>query len=322
MSAQDRTLDQYQEWMNINAVSHLMRTVRSVGILERLRQGQMTAEQLCESLSLRPEPAGLLLDAVVAIGVVEKYGDDYALSQAARLFCQYDDDLGDARWERLAGLATGTVERDADDQAFFDHAAATQWIHTPAAMQAAEILDVGGEGEKTGLNILDLGCGSAVWSCAMAHRDADAKLTLVDQAGELAAANSTAQSIGVQDRVSTVEGDPCEVELPTAKFDIVLLAERLHALDDETSGRLLARAVDAALPGGRVVVIDQFRGPTRPDVVESVEALKLVLDTSAGRIRTLEESQLQMEQKGLTDIQFTFLAASRVHLGLAVGVKS
>ena len=94
MSAQDRTLDQYQELMQINAASHLIRAARQLGILEELRGGQRTCGQLCEALSLSATPADLLLDGLVAIGIVEKYEDDVALSQAAQLLCQYDDDLG------------------------------------------------------------------------------------------------------------------------------------------------------------------------------------------------------------------------------------
>ena len=75
MSAQDRTLDQYQKWLNVNAVSHLIHASRRLGILQALEDGQRTATQLCESLSLRPEPTGLLLDAIVAIGIIEQYRD-------------------------------------------------------------------------------------------------------------------------------------------------------------------------------------------------------------------------------------------------------
>ncbi len=322
MSAQQRTLDQYHELMHINAVSHLIRTARRVGLFDALNEGQRTADQLREELSLRAEPAGLLLDALVASGIIEKYGDDYALSQAARLLCQYDEDLGDRRWERFVDHLLGNQQDDGrDDRQHLEYLAATQWIHTPAAMQAAEILDIGGVGEVAGPSILELGCGSAVWSCAMAHRDPAARVTLVDHAGALAAAMATAQSIGMADRVITIEGDPATAPLPTDEFDIVLIAQRLHASSMADADALLDRAVRASKPGGRVVVIDLFRGPARPTLAESIEALKLELETTAGRMRTVEEVQAQMGRHGLQRVQFTFLAASRINLALAVGRK-
>lgn len=163
MSAQDITLQQYHQWMKINATSHLIRTARQINIFAELRKGQRTLEQLCEAQDLKSDPTSLLLDALIAIGIVEKYGQDYALARTAHLLCQYDDDLGDIQWQRLANAVQGKTSRlDNNDQLHFDHAAATQWIHTPSAIQAAEILDIGGQGEPQGISILDLGCGSAV----------------------------------------------------------------------------------------------------------------------------------------------------------------
>ena len=87
---------------------------------------------------MQRDSAGLLMDGLVAIGIVEQYDDDYALSQAARLLCLYDEDLGDRRWEQLVDRVRGEHDQF-DDQRQYDFLAATQWIHTQAAMQAAEI---------------------------------------------------------------------------------------------------------------------------------------------------------------------------------------
>lgn len=308
--------------MQINAASHLMRAARSVGLIGQLREGQRTAQQLCESLSLVDDSGRLLLDSLVAIGIIEKYGDDYALSRAGHLFCQYDDDLGDRRWQRLVPLLKGDSNRNAiDDQDHFDYLAATQWAHTASAIQAAEILNLGGEGEIEGPKLLDLGCGSAVWSCAMAHRDDAATVVAVDHHAALQAALASADSIGLSDRFKTIEADPEQVTVSDDEFDLVLLAQRISSLDNDRGENLLGRAVAATKPGGRVVVIDLFRGPTKPNLAESVEALKLELDTADGHMRSLEQAQQELKSAGLTDVQFTFLAASRVNMGMAVGVK-
>ena len=79
MSAQDRTLDQYQQFMRINAAASLFRLAREMGVLGKLREGQRTLEQLCEKLSLRGEPAKLMMDALVATNIIEQYEEDYAL---------------------------------------------------------------------------------------------------------------------------------------------------------------------------------------------------------------------------------------------------
>ena len=92
-SAQERTLGLYHQLMQINAASHLIRSLRKLGLIDALREQQCTLEQLCVPKSLDAEVVREILDAAVAIGIVEQYQEDYALSRAAHLLCQYDHDL-------------------------------------------------------------------------------------------------------------------------------------------------------------------------------------------------------------------------------------
>ncbi len=318
MSAQDRTLDQYHELMQINAVSHILRAAREIGIFSQLGQGQHTADQLCSTLKLKPSSAMLLLDALLATGIVERYGEDYALSSAARLLCQYDTDLGDSYWAKLTEDVQGKSP-EPELRRHFESVAATQWIHTPAAMQAAEILDIANI-ESESLRVLDLGCGSGVWSCAIAYAHPAMQIVFVDDPVAIGAAQTTASSIQLTDRFTTIIGDPLTAALPEDhSFDFVLIAQRLHALDEATGEQLLRRSLPALKPGGKLVVIDLFRSPAKPNLCEAVEALKFDLLTPHGRMRKLEESKATLDRVGLANIQFTYLANSRVNLGLMVG---
>ncbi len=323
MTAQDRTLEQYHQLMQLNAASHLIRTGRQVGVLGELREGQRTLEQLCETLNLNAELAKSLMSALVSIGIVEQYEDDYALSRAAHLLCQYDDDLGDARWERLGKLVQGEEARTENDDAKYDaYIAATQWVHTPAAMEAAEILDIGGEGEPTGVAILDLGCGSAVWSSASGYRDQEAKITAVDFPGAIEAANSTASSIGLGDRFETIAGDPRTVELPEEAFDWVMIPQRLSCFDAEGAAELLKVAYRATKPGGRTVVIDLFLSQAKSNLAECIEVLKLDTETRGGYVRTVEQIESELKEAGFSEVQLAFMSKSKAHLGLAVATKA
>ena len=326
MNAQDKTLDQYQQFMKINAAAHLFRSARELGLLTELREGQRTLTQLCEKLSLKRGATKLVLDALVASSIIEKYEEDYALSRVAHLLCQYDQDLGDVTWNHLVDHVRDAGESDADetttdDQAYLNSLAATQWVHTPAAMQAAEMLDLGGEDGISGLKILDLGCGSAVWSAAMAHRDQKATVIAVDQAAALKAAQSTADSIGLGDRFRAIEADPVKADLDDAEFDLVLVAQRLGCLGPNDGQKLLSKAIKALKFGGKLVVIDLFRGPAKPDMSECVEALKLKLGTQHGSMRTLEAIQTELAEHGLENAQVTFMPDSRVNMGMAVASR-
>lgn len=333
MTQQDRTLDRYQELMQINAASHVLRTARQIGLFDELRSGQKTADQLVQSLKLDRSGLDLMLDCLIAMNVIERYEDDHALAPVMQLLCQYDGDLGDASWQRLAALVRGEFT-GAPDRSYLDSLAATQWVHTPAAMQAAEMLDMGGEtgpmgqiaddGSVMPLRILDLGCGSAVWSCAMAYRDGQATIVAIDDEPALAAAQSTANAIQLGDRFETRSGDPETIELSDQDFDLAVIAQRLHAATDAGRGVLIDKAYQALVPGGRLVVIDLFRGPTKPRLTETIEALRVHAGTGGrgeGRMQSIEALQSQLKSCGLVDIRFTFIEASRVNFGMMVATK-
>lgn len=301
---------------------HLVRTATSIGLLDELRDGQRTLDELCQARYLNRETTALLLDALVSLGVVELYGDDYAISQAARLLNDYDRDLGDATWETLPDLLLGKTSRQSIETRQSEHRdIATQWTQTAASMQAAEILDVGGEGDLQSPRILDLGCGAAVWSSAMAHRSPQSSVVAVDYDEASLAAQNTADSIGLTSRFEFRGQNPMEIELESDHYDLVVLAKRLHHVDESSAMKWMVRGVDAAKPGGTVVVIDLFRGPKRVTLTESIEALLLMLETSSGHIRTLQEGQEIMKEAGLEKIQFTFLSNSSTGLGMCVGKK-
>ncbi|OYP28441.1 class I SAM-dependent methyltransferase [Rhodopirellula sp. MGV] len=319
--AGDRTVQQYQEWMQINGAAHLMRAARESGVTAALRDRQHSLEELCEALSLQPATTRLLLGGLVAIGYVEQYGDDYALARAGHLLCQYDEDLGDARYGTLVARLKGETVESLSADSYRDDIAATQWIHTSAAMQAAEVLDVGGESYQ-GTRVLDLGCGSAVWSCAMAHRDETATVLAVDHPGAVEAARATAQSINLQDRYEFLPADPRQVDLGEREFDLVVLAQVLSAYSDDEAAALVKQSASVLASGGRLAVPDLYIGPGKAGLKESLGRLTTNLATPAGRVRELRDCQQMLLAAGLGAIQFTYLAASPTGLGMMVAEKA
>ncbi|MEL7263261.1 MAG: class I SAM-dependent methyltransferase, partial [Planctomycetota bacterium] len=284
-----------------------------------------------DALNLRPQPTTLMLEALIRLGVVERYDEDYALSALAQLLCQHDRDLGDEIWsnaeQRLRvskdSETVPTEEQPADPLRIFgDRIAATQWTHTKSAIQAAEVLDIGGQGNQQ-LRVLDLASGSAVWSSAMAFRDPGMRVVAVDHAMALAAARATVKSIDLERRFEFLDADPIAISegsLPADDpFDMVLIAQRLHLLNDEDAIAWLRRVRQYLKPDGRIVVIDLFHGPPSDvpqPLVEILAALKVELGTRDGSVRTIEQSNVMLRAAGFSGGQFTFLPDSAVQMGL------
>lgn len=155
----------------------------------------------------------------------------------------------------------------------------------------------------------------------MAHRDPKSTVTAVDYPEALVAAQSTADSIELGDRFDTVASDPFQAELPENHFDLVVLAQRLACEHSQRAEQMIDLAIASAKPGARIAVIDLFRGPAKPSLGETIEALRLELATQAGHVRTLQEIQQTLVDRGLHSVQFAFLEASKGNYGVAVGVK-
>lgn len=318
MSAQDETLDRYHILMRLNAQAHALRIARELGIFRILMQGQKTAEQIATALQVNTQVLTPLLDSLVAMKVLEQYQDDFAIAAVTRLLCNYDSDLGDSQWLNLEQRLRGGHPTDED--AYFDSAAATQWIHTGAAKQAAEILDIGGE--RKGLRVLDLGCGSAVWSAAMAYVDPLMTVVAADTPQRLEAAKSTIESIGLGDRFTFLEQTPETGAIPEGPFDLILLAGRITSTpaeeDRATFEKLHSRLSDV----GEIAIIDLFQSPGTKTINETIEALRIVATTRHGEIRDATAMRASLQDAGFEGCQFAFLAASRQGWGLMLARKS
>ena len=263
--AQLQALEAYTRIMDVNGAAQVFRAAVELGMFDTLETGQKTAAQLATACQVEQEPAELLLDALCAVGVVERYGDHFALAQVMHLMPCDLRDLGDRYWQHLTefvrtGKSIPHVEASAlDETDFHAEGAASQWMMTPAALDVTRLLDIGHT--RRGLHILELAAGSAVWSLAMAHCDPECRLTIVDEPHQLAAARSHAEGIGVNDRVNWVEADYRSAELPAESFDLAILANATHL--EATSDSLIRhlRRIRAWIrPGGELAVIDVFPG--------------------------------------------------------------
>ena len=109
---------------NRNALTHAIRTAVSLGIVDALSEKQMTVPELAEKLALNPGALQLLMDLLCETELIEKYGDDYALSAVARLIPKQLYDFGDYYWNQLGDFVRSgeslpiASEIDATDQDF------------------------------------------------------------------------------------------------------------------------------------------------------------------------------------------------------------
>lgn len=321
-----RTIDAYQNLKNINAQSHAIRTAVKLGIIGELRQGQKSLEQLAEHCKLKPEGLRLVLEVLKATGLIEQYGEDYALAQVGQIWPEPLADLGDRYWEHLEHWLKNdeTVPQNPatplDQQDYLSEHAADAWWSTPAALDAAKALSIGDN--RKSLKILDLYCGGGVFSLVLLHHDPTATATLVDQAEQLIEAKKNVDGMTNADLIEWLECNPVDAQLASNQFDLVLISRQVHQLSPEDFEKVLRLAHRALKPDGEIVLIDIFPGQTDGDLSRTVRELELALRTHGRPMLSPQTVEYQLKQHGFSEVRFAHLPATPKIFGLILARKT
>jgi len=247
-----------------------------------------------------PRAAGMLLNALTAMGVLRKEGDRFRCTEAARA-------LGEARaglmhmahlWDTWSGL-TGAVRSGTAPRS---SGAAHQVEHFIAAMDARARTVTGDAlrlvGTKGLRRMLDVGGGPATFAIAFAQASPELQVEVLDLAPVLPIARGHVRAAGLEDRVTVRAGDLCSDDLGTG-YDLVLVSAICHMLGEDQNQDLLGRCVKALAPGGRVAIREFILDPDRAGPPSAaLFALNMLVGTPHGNAYTEAEYRSWLEQAG------------------------
>ena len=202
---------------------------------------------------------------------------------------------------------------------FLASSAANEWLTTPAALDAVQVLDLGKT--RSGLRILEIGCGSGIFGSTFIHHDPDSRLVLLDHRANLKRAEKTIESLSAQDRVQYVEADYMELDLDHQPFDLVVAAGIVHRHSESQCEQIFKRVHQNLKPGGEFVVVDIFPGQDKGDTTRSILSLEIALRTNHGRLHEPARFQHQMIMNGFDQIRFAHLPAPPHIWGLVLAQR-
>ncbi len=315
--SQNKIPSRYFELLQTQALASSIRVARNHGVFRELFAGQKSTAELARKCQLHEGHLAACIQVLVAAGVLEQYGDDIAISHLMRLMIGSESSFDRSLFD--AAEAYVKEGRCAESKSEFRRRLIDrQWTHTAAAMEASSVLDIGGA--RVGLNVLELGCGAGVWSAPMIYRDANARITLVDQEELLPFAMQTYQSIDIADRASVVACDYRQWDVPLGEFDLVVLSETLFLETDAEAVVLLGRSYDALQKGGAVVVLEPILDDEHPSMARAALTWEVAI-ACGGRIRSAAEIQRLMRGAGFGEAQWGLLSAENQSLGLVIAQK-
>ena len=301
--------------------SRCILTALELDIFTAIGEGA-NAEQIGTRIHANARAAEMLLNALVALGLVTKSGGIYSNTpESARFFVQGSKDnhrdglLHTAniwhRWSTLSdAVRRGTcVPFDHRNNDPRDNArdSTLEWTANFIAgmdgnAKARAPLLVQALGTAGVRRILDLGGGSGAYSIAFAKESSEVRCEILDVPEVVPLTTEYINKAGVSAQISLHSGDMLTDDLGSG-YDIIMLNAICHMFSGEQNLSIFRRAQRALAPHGRLVVQDFILNPDKTGPQHAVLfSLNMLVATDAGASYNELEYIGWMKSAGFTQV--------------------
>ena len=288
---------------DVQALAAALAAAEETGLIAALAQHPASATDLSARCSIDARACACVLDVFEAFDLTSREGDRYRVGPELIERSTRPLPLGEKElelWQHAPiFLRTGTplltmdAAPEAREQIYRDVVSSLGSVFAAAADHLA------GRCDLTPGSILDLGCGSGVWSLAIARRLPSARVTGLDLPSVVDQFRARAAALGIDYRIDTIEGDMHSVALPDDQWELAIIANVLRLEPVERARALIKRGVAALRPGGSLLIVDALAsGSAAAERARAVYGLHLAMRTHLGRVHTAGEIRQWMEQAG------------------------
>ena len=314
--------DSPQPW-NVEEILALGRSYQGAAVLgaaaeldlfSAVSSAPLPASELARQLQCDQRALTMLLDALVALRLLEKSDGKYVLPAGLDAFLTPDGAqsvLAMAQhqahclrnWAQLARVVkTGRPAdrlpsvrgQEGQQEAFIG---AMHNISAPNADQVIRAVQ-----PLRFEHLLDIGGASGTWTIAFLRACPSAQATLFDLPHVIAMAQQRLAAAGMDKRVRLVPGDFSLDTLPPGA-DLAWVSAIVHQNSRAQNRALFAKVCKALVPGGRIAIRDILMGEdrTRP-VAGALFAINMLAATEGGGTFTFGELREDLEAVGFAEV--------------------
>ncbi|MEM6682340.1 MAG: class I SAM-dependent methyltransferase [Pseudomonadota bacterium] len=274
-----------------------------LGLFDAISPGEgKTSQVLADELEVNHTALEHLLDCMATIHFLEQVDGIYTLTDTAIRYLRRD---GAATMAELIKVSNGPLENwmnlaqtirtgkpadpiENDMAGFYTPLVEATF---PTQFRAATRLGLKIGIEKTkGLHVLDVGAGYAPWAAAILELSEGATATINDIDGVLDGACKKMAAMKLEDRVTYLPGDFHAIDFGQNVYDVVVLGHICRTEGPDKAPGLIARAVDALKPGGRLILADYFADNDRKLNTFGVQmGLTMLANATNGQMLTNEQ---------------------------------
>lgn len=286
----------------------IVRMALTLDVFTPLANGPLEAESIAQACGCDPIGLHALLDYLVSVKALEYQAGQYTLTPSAETFLvrgrqTYAGDLILAYTDPVMWNGFVQALRTGQPSRYEEPHAQDAWLESYSRTRISKGLEmwraVGVEGQS-GLRILDVACGCAIKSFALAQTDPSIHVTCLDQPKVLEVARDLAERMNLTAQVTFAPEDLFTVDLGHDQYDIALLGQITQYLTPEQNIDLYRR-VHAALSPQGTLVIDEPMIADR--TAEWLNFLTLFMwCDSGGKIYLFDEYRVWLESAGFARV--------------------
>lgn len=318
-----RTFSKLSDMADGFVTARVLQAAVQLGFFDALKEQARDAAQVASLAGTDPRATELLLNALVALGVLEKTQSIFTLNEFSEEFlvssspCDYS---GMLRFDALSWNVWGKLEQavrhgkpvraadmyqeDAHETEIFIGAMDSLVKARGDAKVLGEVLDL-----DNVRKILDVGPGPATYVIQLCRDHPLLEGTLFDLEGTMRITERYVGSSDVRERIRCLTGDYRSDPIP-GRYDLVFLSNIIHSEGSEENRRLIKKLHANLYSGGRLVlkdhILDDSLVQPRPG---ALFALLMLLTTNSGRCYSFDEVRTWLEEAGYVRIQRMTLPA-------------
>lgn len=287
------------------AVPRIILTANNYRIFDQLEGKGKTAERLAHAITADPRAAELLLNSLVAAGLLKKEDSRYRNTAVSSKYLvsgkpAYQGNIlrhYNTLWDNWSGLDT-VLKTGRPSKKSHHHESFILGMHDLALQKVSAVIkNINLAGVK---RMLDIGGGPGTYAVAFAKKNIN--VTLFDFPETIKIAKKLVAVSGCANRITFLPGDFTKADFRNA-YDMVFVSHILHAYSDKACLSLLKKCTASLTPGGRVVVQEFFLDETKTAPAQgAVFAINMLVNTAGGRTYTPAEISALMKQAGLVGV--------------------
>lgn len=289
----------------------VVRLALQLGVFTRLADGPATAAAVARACECSETGIAHLLDVLVGVGMLARSEGHYALTPSAATFLvagrpAYAGDLilawtGPAIWESL-----GRALRSGQPAPFEEYHEQDAWLESYSEWRignSREMWQAAGVAPQPDRprRLLDIACGCAIKSLALAQLDPALHVTGVDTPRVLPVARDLAERMGLAGQTEFIAADLLTAGFGAAQFDLCLLGQITDYLTPAQNCHLFHRVHTALRPGGLLALDVPMTGAQASEWTQIVSLLLWV--NGGGGTHRFEQYRAWLAEAGFTEVR-------------------